>query len=71
MGTLCFVCPATGREVDTGIELDPVSFASLRSEQLGCPDCLGVHQITGIKAWVREQPRFDLVDQPSSVGNAA
>jgi hypothetical protein len=70
MGTLCFVCPATGREVDTGIELDPVSFASLRGEQLGCPDCLGVHQIAGMKAWVREeQPRFDLVDP--SLGNAA
>ena len=40
MGTLGFVCPNTGREVDTGIEVDSLSFTSLHSEQLGCPECL-------------------------------
>jgi hypothetical protein len=49
MGRLWFVCPASEREVDTGIELDPVSFASLCGEELRCPDCLGVHQIAQIK----------------------
>ena len=33
MGTLGFVCPTTGREVDTGIEVDRLSFTSLHSEQ--------------------------------------
>jgi hypothetical protein len=59
MGKLCFVCPASGREVDTGIEVDQISFGSLRGEQLGCPDCLEVHQMAEIKAWVRELPPLD------------
>jgi hypothetical protein len=67
MGRLCFVCPASGREVDTGIEVDPVSFVSLRGEQLGCPDCSDVHQMSEIIACVREKrPRDPLSDQVSS-----
>ena len=34
MGTLVYVCPTNGREVDTGIEVDLVSFASLYGEQV-------------------------------------
>jgi hypothetical protein len=70
MGTLCFICPMSGREVDTGIELDLGSFASLRTEQLGCPDCLGVHRISEIKAWVRDNALHP-IDEASSLGNAA
>ena len=36
MGTIVYVCPTNGREVDTGIEVDLVSFASLYGEQVGC-----------------------------------
>ena len=54
MGTLGFVCPTTGREVDTGIEVDSLSFTSLHSEQLGCPECLETHQLSLIKVWVAE-----------------
>ena len=46
MGTLGFVCPTTGREVYTGIEVDSLSFTSLHSEQLGCPECLETHQLS-------------------------
>jgi hypothetical protein len=53
MGTLGFVCPTTGREVDTGIEVDSLSFTSLHSEQLGCPECLETHQLSLIKACSR------------------
>lgn len=56
VGTLCFVCPTSGREVDTGIDVDPQSFGGLRGEQLGCPDCLEVHQLSQIKAWVADVP---------------
>ena len=45
MGTLGFVCPTIGREVDTGIEVDSLSFTSLYGEQLGCPECLEAHQL--------------------------
>ena len=54
MGTLGFVCPTTGREVDTGIEVDSLSFTSLHSEQLGCPECLETHQLSLIKVWVAD-----------------
>src|SRR6478736_1828621 len=30
MGTLVFVCPTSGREVFTGLEIDPASFEGLR-----------------------------------------
>jgi hypothetical protein len=32
MGTLIFVCPATGHEVSTGLEMDVDTFATLPSE---------------------------------------
>lgn len=54
MGTLRFVCPANGREVDTGILADPISLEVIHQEQIGCPECLGVHQLSGIKAWVAD-----------------
>jgi hypothetical protein len=71
MGRLCFVCPASGREVDTGIELDLESFDTLYGEPLGCPECLRVHRLGEIKAWVREKPKFDPSGQASSLGDAA
>jgi hypothetical protein len=71
MGRLCFVCPASGREVDTGIELNLESFDTLYGEPLGCPECLRVHRLGEIKAWVREKPKFDPADQASSLGDAA
>ena len=60
MGTIVYVCPTNGREVDTGIEIDLVSFASLYGEQVGCPECLEVHRLAKIKAggkppWVTDK----------------
>jgi hypothetical protein len=55
LGTLCFVCPANGRVVDTGIEVDQDSFTSLDREQLGCPECLEIHRLAEIKAWVSDK----------------
>jgi hypothetical protein len=48
-------CPTNGREVDTGIDVDPLSFSGLRGEQLGRPECLEVHQLSDIKALVTDQ----------------
>jgi hypothetical protein len=62
MGRLCFVCPASGREVDTGIELDLESFDTLYGEPLGCPECLRVHRLGEIKAWVRDKPLDPIID---------
>ena len=56
MGTLRFVCPANGRDVDTGIEVDPDSFNGLYRERVGCSECHGNHELLEIKAWVGDKP---------------
>jgi DNA-directed RNA polymerase subunit RPC12/RpoP len=40
MGTLVYVCPTTGDEVLTGIEMRPETLESLRGETVRCPYCL-------------------------------
>ena len=52
MGTLVFVCPATGREVSTGIEMDSATFEELRGEEVRCLHCEATHRIAEIQAWV-------------------
>jgi len=37
MGTLTFVCPATGNEVSTGIEMDHATLSSLELSKIYCP----------------------------------
>jgi hypothetical protein len=54
MGTLIFVCPATGEEVSTRIEMRSETLESLRTETVRCPCCLQVHQVAGIRAWLAE-----------------
>jgi hypothetical protein len=41
MGTLVFVCPTTGQEVSTGIEVDRISFKGLPRTRTAifCPRC--------------------------------
>ena len=41
MGTLVFVCPTTGHQVSTGIELDRSSYKSLprTKTSIFCPRC--------------------------------
>ncbi len=41
MSMLLFVCPATGQQVSTGIEIDRSSFKSLsrHTTELNCPHC--------------------------------
>jgi hypothetical protein len=39
MGTLVFVCPATGEEVSTGIEMDLATLSQLDVAKVYCPHC--------------------------------
>jgi hypothetical protein len=57
MGALKFLCPTTGNEVDTGIDLDPASFASLPREvtPLACSHCNQPHILAGVSAWLGER----------------
>jgi hypothetical protein len=52
MGTLTFVCPATGNEVSTGIEMDHATLSSLELSKIYCPHCRQPHQMAGIVAGV-------------------
>ena len=47
MGTLVFVCPNSGREVFTGLEIDPASFQGLSKvlAEIKCPDCDATHNL--------------------------
>jgi hypothetical protein len=54
MGTLVYVCPATGAEVSTGIEMEPVTLQRLELSKVYCPHCLQQHQMAGIPYWLVE-----------------
>ena len=48
MGTLVFVCPTTGLEVFTGLEMDHSTFADLPSvlPDIRCPHCPKPHELS-------------------------
>ena len=52
MSTLIFVCPVTGKEVPTGLEMDPATLLSLRSEEVRCSQCGECHRLSEIRAWI-------------------
>ena len=52
MGTLVFVCPNSGREVFTGLEIDSASFQGLSKvlAEINCSDCGGTHNLFEIQS---------------------
>jgi hypothetical protein len=54
MGTLVFVCPATGAQVSTGIEMELVTLKQLELSKVYCPHCRQQHQMAGIRHWLTE-----------------
>ena len=59
MGTLVFVCPATGEEVSTGIEMDLTTLSQLDLAKVYCPHCRQPHQMVSIEYWLSQ------VDEPT------
>jgi hypothetical protein len=59
MATRYFMCPTTGDIVDTRIDLDPASFASLPRDRsaLSCLHCNKSHVLAGVSAWLGELER--------------
>jgi hypothetical protein len=57
MGTLVFVCPTTGHEVSTGVEVDRSSFKSLPRTKTAvfCPRCRKNHMLSAIWAWLVDE----------------
>jgi hypothetical protein len=52
MGTLVFVCAATGEEVSTGIEMDLTTLEQLGLSRIYCPHCRQPHHLAGIEYWL-------------------
>jgi hypothetical protein len=54
MGTLIFVCPTTGHQVSTGIEVDRSSYKRLPRTKTAifCPRCHKNHLLSRIWAWL-------------------
>ena len=59
MGTLVFVCPATGSEVSTGIEMERETLQQLKLSKVYCPHCRQQHQLAGILYWLAEVELFE------------
>ena len=59
MGTLVFVCPTTGLEVFTGLEMDFDTFADLPGvlPDIRCPHCPKPHQLRHVAARLVEGVR--------------
>ena len=70
MGTLVFICPVTGEEVSTGIEMDPPTlnqFELARVSQLYCQQCRQPHQMIGIEYWLSQlDPSSSLEETPEA-----
>jgi len=52
MSTLIFVCPATGEEVSTGLEMELPTLQRLELGRVYCPHCRQQHQMAGIPYWL-------------------
>jgi hypothetical protein len=54
MGTLVFVCPTTGHQVSTGVEVDRTNFKSLPRTKTAifCRRCRKNHKLSVIWAWL-------------------
>jgi len=54
MGTLIFVCPTTGQQVSTGVEVDRSTYRSLPRTKTAifCPRCRENHSLSRVWAWL-------------------
>jgi hypothetical protein len=62
MAVLKFLCPTSGNEVDTGLDLDARTFAGLLRDRtkLSCPHCPNPHLLATVQAWLGElQPEYE------------
>jgi hypothetical protein len=54
MGVIMIRCPQTGRDIPTGIEMEPEQFkaAPVFFSRVRCPVCAGEHEWFAKDAWV-------------------
>jgi hypothetical protein len=71
MGTLIFVCPTTGHQVSSGVEVDRSSYKSLPRTQTAifCPRCRENHLLSSIWAWLdSNDPKVVVTDEGTRTG---
>ena len=70
MGTLIFVCPTTGHQVSTGVEVDRSSYRSLpMTTAIFCPRCRENHLLSRVWAWLDSNvPEIAVSDAIPRVG---
>ena len=71
MGTLIFVCPTTGHQVSSGVEVDRSSYKSLPRTQTAifCPRCRENHLLSRIWAWLdSNDPKVVVTDEGTRTG---
>jgi hypothetical protein len=59
MSALFFVCPQSGREVATGIEIDNESFRRglpTVLAEITCPDCGSTHNLFDVETRLSDEP---------------
>jgi hypothetical protein len=63
MGTLIFVCPTTGHQVSTSVEVDRSSYKRLprTNTAIFCPHCRKNHLLSRIWAWL-DDPKVVVTD---------
>jgi hypothetical protein len=54
MGALVFICPATGEEVSTGIQMDISTLSQLELAKIYCPHCQQPHNMFGVEYWLSQ-----------------
>jgi hypothetical protein len=61
MAPFKFVCPATEKQVDTGVDLDDDTFADLSDGlELSCPHCADTHRLDSVQSWLGDAiPEFE------------
>ena len=72
MGTLVFVCPTTGHEVSTGVEVDRSNYKRLSRTKTAifCPRCRKNHMLSVTWAWLVSEVR-EVPDESKSTTSAA
>ena len=62
MGALIFVCPTSGHEVSTGLEIDPDSYRALPKvlAEIKCPACGLIHNLYQVDARLADESSFPI-----------
>ena len=71
MGTLVFVCPTTGHQVSTGVEVDRSSYRNLPRTKTAIlrPRCRENHSLSRVWAWLDSNvPEIAVSDAIPRVG---